>query len=491
MTYQLTTSQKRLATLGIGTSAFMIATEFYIVGAIIPILVQDFNTTFATAQWIILIYTLVLTALVLTVARLGDIYDKKLLFLSGLVLFTISSLLCGLAPNIAFLIAFRGLQGLGAVLVWALRNAIITEIFPEEERGRVLGWVTGLASLGLALGPGLGGLLIGFGGWRLVFWVNLPIGILASVIVAKYLPCCVITGVRKGFNVIELLLISLILSCFVLGITRVQELGFSDPLEIMLIILAAIGLVCFLVLESHLEEPILDIRMLRLPSFSLNLLLFGMIYIIVGIIQLVLPLFLELGLHYSPQKVGLLLTVLPLASVMVAPVAGSLSDLFGERIVSLIGLLFIAIGCFTGTTLNDQTSTIGFCVRGILIELGLIISVIPISNTVMDAVEREKLGIASGLLALSRTLGIVIGTCLFSTLFSIVTISKAQLLTSANVTSIPVKVLDITTVPVGALIKGIDTAFMAMALIAFASIILAVFLWWQQRCKKVGYIFDS
>ncbi|MFH7028222.1 MAG: MFS transporter [Heteroscytonema crispum UTEX LB 1556] len=268
MTYQLTTSQKRWATLGIGTSAFMIAMEFYIVGVIIPILIQHFNTKFATAQWIILIYTLVLTVLVLGVARLGDIYDKKLLFLGGLVLFTISSLLCGLAPNIAFLIVFRGLQGLGAVFVWALRNAIITEIFPEEERGRVLGWVTGCASLGLALGPGLGGILIGFGGWRLVFWVNLPIGILASVIVARYLPSCVGSEVRKGFDVIGFLLMSLALCCFVLGMTRVQELGFGDPLEIMLIALAAISLVYFLFLESHLEEPILDVRMLRLPSLS-------------------------------------------------------------------------------------------------------------------------------------------------------------------------------------------------------------------------------
>ncbi|MFM6203168.1 MAG: MFS transporter, partial [Dolichospermum sp.] len=184
----------------------MIATEFYIVGAIIPILVEYFNTTFAIAQWIILIYTLFLTVLVLGVARLGDIYSKKLLFLSGLLLFTISSLFCGLAPNIGLLITFRGLQGLGAVFVWALRNAIITEIFPEEDRGRVLGWVTGLASLGLALGPGLGGLLISFGGWRLVFWVNLPIGMIATFIVARYLPSSVSIGVRKNFDVMGLFL---------------------------------------------------------------------------------------------------------------------------------------------------------------------------------------------------------------------------------------------------------------------------------------------
>ncbi len=479
MTDELSKSQKWWATLGIGTSAFMIATEFYIVGAIIPILVEYFNTTFAIAQWIILIYTFVLTVLVLGVARLGDIYSKKLLFLSGLVLFTISSLLCGLAPNIGLLITFRGLQGLGAVFVWALRNAIITEIFPEEDRGRVLGWVTGLASLGLALGPGLGGLLISFGGWRLVFWVNLPIGIIATVIVARCLPSSVSTGVRKNFDVMGLLLMSLALSCFVLGMTRIQELGFGDPLEVILIALAIVFLLGFLLLESWLEEPILDIKMFRFPRFSLNLLLFAMIYAIVGIIQLILPLFLELGLHYSPQKVGLLLTLLPLASVIVAPIAGSIADRFGEQIVSFIGLLLLEIGCWTASSLNAESTTIGFCVRGILIELGLIISVIPISNTVMETVEREKLGIASGLLALSRSLGIIIGMCLLSTLFSRVTFANAQLLTSTEITSVSPKMLDLANLPVAALIIGIDTTFMAMALITLASIMLAVFLWWQ------------
>lgn len=481
MTNQLTKYQKWWATLGIGMSAFMISAEFYIVGAMIPILVQDFNTTLATAEWVILIYTFIMTVLVLSVAKLGDIFDKKLLFLSGLVVFTISSLLCALASNMAFLIAFRGLQGLGAVLIWALRNALIAEIFPEQERGRVIGWVVGIGSLGYALGPGLGGLLISFGSWRLVFWVNLPIGILASVIVAKYFPSCAISGLRKSFDVIGFVLMSLILTCFVLATTRLQESGFGDSKEIILIALAAIGLVYFVRLESRLEEPILDIKMLQKPSFSFNLLLFGIIYLIASIIPLVLPLFLELVLHYSLQKVGFLLTVLPLVSVIIAPIAGSICDRYGERIVSLVGLLVIAIGCLIGSNFNLETTTMGFCLRGIIIEIGLVTSLIPIANTIMDGVEREKLGIASGLLALSRTLGMVIGTCLFSVLFSTVTISNAQLLTNTNIKSVPLKVLDITTVPVEALIKGIDTTFVMMTLIAFSSIILAVFLLWQSK----------
>lgn len=481
MTNQLTKYQKWWATLAIGMSAFMISAEFYIVGAMIPILVQDFNTTLATAEWVILIYTFVMTVLVLSVAKLGDIFDKKLLFLSGLVVFTISSLFCALASNMAFLIAFRGLQGLGAVLIWALRNALIAEIFSEQERGRVIGWVVGIGSLGYAVGPGLGGLLISFGSWRLVFWVNLPIGILASVIVAKYFPSCAISGLRKGFDVIGFVLMSLTLTCFVLATTRLQESGFGDSKEIILIALAAIGLVYFVRLESRLEEPILDIKMLQKPSFSFNLLLFGIIYLIASIIWLVLPLFLELVLHFSLQKVGLLLTVLPLGSVIIAPIAGSICDRYGERIVGLIGLLLIAIGCLIGSNLNLETTTMGFCIRGIILEIGLMTSVIPISNTIMDGVEREKLGIASGLLALSRTLGIVIGTCLFTVVFSIVTIYNAQLLTDTNIKSVPLKVLDITTVPVEALIKGIDTTFVMMTLIAFASIILALFLLWQSN----------
>jgi EmrB/QacA subfamily drug resistance transporter len=503
MTYTLSQSQKWWATFGIGMSAFMIATEFYIVGAIIPILVKDFHTSFAIAQWIIVIYTLLLTVLVLGVARLGDIYSKKRLFLAGLILFTLSSLFCGLSSNIWILIAFRGLQGLGAVFVWALRNAIITEVFPEEERGSVIGWVTGLASLGLALGPGLGGLLIGFGGWRAVFWINLPIGILASTIVIQSVPFLpntsvpnlndvildesILTKITKAildFDILGLALMSLSLSCFVLGMTRIQELGFGDILELSLLGASIIFLICFLVLESSLESPTLDLKMFRMPDFSLNLLLFSMIYAVVGIIQLILPLFLELCLEYPPQKVGFLLTLLPLASVIFAPLAGSIADRFGERIVGLCGLLLLAIGCGTASTLSADSTMVGFCVRGILIELGLIVSVIPISNTVMGKADKDKLGIASGLLALSRSLGITMGMCLLSTLFSVVTLSYAptnNLLNSqlTNTNLLGSKTLDITKVSTSALVFGIDTTFTAATLITCASIVLASFVWWR------------
>lgn len=475
VTYSLTNSQKKLSIIGIGTSAFMISAEFYIVGAIIPVLMQYFHATFMTVQWIILIYTFVLTVMVLGVARLGDIYNKKRLFLLGLGLFTVSSFLCGFAPNIIALIAFRGLQGLGAVLIWALRNAIITEIFPAEERGQAIGWITGLSSLGLAVGPGLGGLLIGIWDWRLLFWINLPIGLIAGIIIARYVPNCIESKSDKKLDIVGLWLMILTLGCFILGITRIQSLSSISLIECVLFGLSAIGLLYFLYFESRVEEPILDMALLRLSQLNVNLLLFIAIYIIVGLIQLVFPLFLELGLHYSVEKVGFLLTFLPLTSVVVAPASGWFSDRLGGRTVSLTGLALIMIGCVACSTLHGDATAVGFCIRGILIELGLIVSVIPISKIVMDSVKQEQFGVASGLLALSRMLGIVIGTCLFSLLFSIFTLVKNELLPRFGKVRLSAKPFDIASLPTSDLVQGTDTIFLVMALIALAAILFSTF----------------
>ena len=476
LTYSLTDSQKKLSIIGIGTSAFMISAEFYIVGAIIPVLMQYFHATFMTVQWIIIIYTFILTVMVLGAARLGDMYDKKRLFLLGLGLFTISSFLCGLAPNIITLIAFRGLQGLGAVLIWALRNAIITEIFPVEERGQAIGWVTGLSSLGLAMGPGFGGLLIGIWDWRLLFWINLPIGLIASIVIARYVPNCIAWESDKKLDLVGLLLMTLTLGCFVLGITRIQSLSSVSLLECVLFGLSAIGLLCFLYFESRVEEPILDMGLLRLSQLNVHLLLFIAIYIIVGLIQLVFPLFLELGLHYSAEKVSFLMTFLPLTSVIVAPASGSLSDRLGGRTVVLTGLALIEIGCVASSTLHGDATALGFCIRGILIELGLIVSVIPISKIVMDSVKQEQLGVASGLLALSRMLGIVTGTCLFGLLFSIFTFVRNNLLPNLDEVRLSVKPFDIASLPTSALVQGTDTIFIVMALIALVAILFSTFI---------------
>jgi MFS family permease len=185
---------KWLAMLGIGLGVLMYTIDTSAVNIVLPTLVQTLNTSFATIQWVVLSYLLVITALVLGAARLGDIFGKKQLYLGGLIVFTISSLLCGLSPGVYWLIGFRALQGLGAVFISALGAAIITEVFPNSERGRALGIIGAVVSLGVALGPTVGGLLIRIAGWRTIFWVNIPIGIIATFIIIRFVP----TSVGRG-----------------------------------------------------------------------------------------------------------------------------------------------------------------------------------------------------------------------------------------------------------------------------------------------------
>ncbi|HZW05242.1 MAG TPA: MFS transporter, partial [Anaerolineaceae bacterium] len=181
-------ANKWLAIAGLGMGVLMSTIDASIVNISLPTLVDVFNTNFATIQWVVLSYILVLTSFMLTVARLGDMRDKKRIYQAGLVVFTLGSLFCALSPNVGWLIGFRALQGLGAVMIQSLGMAMVTEVFPATERGRALGIMGGVVSVGIAIGPPVGGLLIGSLGWHSIFLVNLPIGLAALFIVRQFVP---------------------------------------------------------------------------------------------------------------------------------------------------------------------------------------------------------------------------------------------------------------------------------------------------------------
>ncbi len=218
-------AQKRWVLLGIGLGVLMSTLDVGIINVALPTLVQSLQTTFPQAQWTVLSYILVSSGLVLGATRLGDIWGKKYLYLGGLVLFTLSSLLCGIAPNIHWLIAFRALQGLGAVFISGLGLAIITEVFPSSERGRAVGVIGSLVSLGIALGPSAGGLLLGWAGWRSIFLINVPLGIIASVLVSRVVPLSPSSGIKQRFDPFGAILALITLGSFGLGMNRRTKPG--------------------------------------------------------------------------------------------------------------------------------------------------------------------------------------------------------------------------------------------------------------------------
>jgi EmrB/QacA subfamily drug resistance transporter len=460
--------------LGIGLGVLMFTIDTSAVNIVLPTLVKTLQTSFATIQWVVLSYLLIITGLVLGAARLGDMFGKKRLYLGGLVLFTISSMLCGLAPGVGWLIGFRALQGLGAVFISALGSAIITEVFPGSERGRALGIIGAIVSLGIALGPTVGGLLIGIAGWRTIFFVNVPIGIVASFIIVRFVPASVGSGAKQRFDWLGALIMMVTLTCFAQGMTDGQNRGFGSGTTLTLLAVAAIGLVGFLVIEARIKQPMLDLQIFRNLQFSLSLLMGLLVFIVISGVIFVLPFFLELVKHYSTQQVGLLLAVSPVLGGIIAPVSGYLSDRFGSRIISLIGLVLMVCGCLLLSTLDTQLTELGYILRVAPFGLGFGMFQSPNNSAIMGGVSRERLGIASGMLSLTRTLGQTTGLPLLGALFAMLTLTSAHLPPHANVTGAPAE----------ALVYGVQGTFRLAALILGADAVLTAAVWRMERSSR-------
>ncbi|HEY9849844.1 MAG TPA: MFS transporter [Leptolyngbyaceae cyanobacterium] len=463
--------------LGIAIGEFMYALDTLIVNIALPVLERDLHASFAAIQWIPLSYLLTIASLVLVVGRLGDMWNKKWLYFGGSILFTFGSLLCTFAPSASFLIGFRALQGVGAVIISVVGPAIITEVFPKEERGRALGIIKGIVMLGVTTGPSVGGLLIGLGGWRLIFWVNIPIGIITTLVVAAIVPSSVSSERKQGFDWLGSLLVMISLTCFTLAITLVRPESWFSLTQLILLVLATISLVCFLALENQISDPILDLTIFRSLLLSLSLLLGWMVLIVRVGITFILPFFLELVKNYPPLQAGLLMAVGPIFSALIAPVAGSLSDRFGARLVTLIGLVLMVIGCLSISTFNRELTVVGYIVRTFPLALGTGIFYPSNQSAVMGAVTSERLGIASGLLSLSQTLGETTGLTLIGTMFSLLTSASAKLASH----------IELTNAPIEALLFGVQMTFRIIAPILMVAAILTAFLWWLEQRKKLSY----
>lgn len=466
-------TKKWLALLGLGMGVFMATLDASIVNISLPTLVKVFNTSFATVQWVVLSYVVVLASLMLGIARLGDMRDKKLIYLSGLGLFTFSSFLCGLSPSIGWLIGFRALQGLGAVMMQALGNALVTQIVAPSERGRALGLMGTTVSIGIAIGPPLGGLLIGSIGWQSVFWVNVPVGILTALAVWRFVPACPPSNPNQRFDGVGALVLFFTLGAYALGMTLGQEAGFSAPWVRGLLVGALVGLALFILIEKRISQPMLDLSLFRNPFFSINLLMGFLVFVVLAG-GFIMPFYLENVKGFSVQMTGLFLMANPILMGITAPIAGSLSDRFGSRVISLIGLILIVAGCISFGSIAIETSVPGILWRMGLMGLGMGMFQSPNNSAIMGAAPRERLGVASGLIGLARTLGSSTGLPLMGSLFT------AQVLTSRFYQA----GIEVTSAAPQALVDGLRGMYGIAAGIVFLSTLLASLVLWMDTHRK-------
>ncbi len=466
-------SAKWWTILGIGIGIFILALDVYIVNLALPVMVESLHTSFATIQWIVLSYLLGIGIFVLTVSKLGDMWSKKRLYVIGLIIFTLSSFFCGIAPNVGFLIFFRGCQGLGAAFLSGLGTAIIVEAFPTEERGLGLGIRSGIYGLGITLGPTIGGVLIGLGGWPLIFLVNLPIGIIGIFIVARFVPDSGTRGTKQDFDFMGTVLLTIGLTCFILAITLLQEGSFNNA--VVLLIVSVLGLGGFLWLESKVKTPIIDFKIFRSFEFSLGLILrFVANFVIAGVI-FILPFVLALIEHYPTEKAGLLMAIPSVFIVVTAPISGILSDRFGTRIISLIGLVLMAIGCLLISNFDPKLTLLQYVLAIIPYGVGVAMFQSPNNSSIMGSAPKEQLGIASGLLSFSRIVGQTMGVPMVGALFLLVTTGNNPIALNINLVDAPIE----------ALVLASHTTFLVIGVLLIVSTMLATLFWWIENQKVI------
>lgn len=465
--------QKWLVLISVAMGVFLATIDGSIVNVTLPTLVEELHTNFATIQWVVLAYLLTITTLLLSIGRLGDMIGKKPLYLAGLIIFTTGSALCGLAQNVYQLIGFRVLQAFGASMIMALGAAIITEVFPPEERGKALGINGTMVSIGIISGPMLGGLILQAFSWHWIFFVNIPVGIVGIWMVSRFIPYKKSVS-KQVFDYTGAITLLIALLGLLLGLSRSQQTSLVDPVVLALMALGLVFMGIFILVEFKVQQPMIDLRMFRNSLFSVNLITGLMAFIASSGTIFIMPFYLQNVLNYDPSTTGLLMGCLPLTIGILAPVAGALSDRYGTRPLASLGLLILILGYIGISTLGTTTTAIGYILRFLLIGFGVGIFQSPNNSAIMGAVPPSRLGVASGLLSITRTLGQTSGIALLGALWSYRVAANMGL----------DQKIDASQAPAAAQVAGMnETSFFVIGLISIAWL-LSVWAWRQWKLKQ-------
>ena len=396
---------------------FLATIDGSIVNVSLPVMVTELHSNFVTMQWVILAYLVTVTTLMLSIGRLADMIGKKPLYTAGMVVFTIGSMLCGLSPTVTLLIAARVLQAIGAAMIMAIGTAIVTEAFPPEERGRALGINGLMVSLGIIAGPTVGGIIVQSLSWHWIFFVNLPVGIIGIFLVLRFVPNLRPKGGQR-FDFFGAVTLFACLMSFLVALSIGQTMGFTAWPVLLLFALFVALLYVFIRVEMASPQPMMDLTLFRSILFSINLITGFLTFVASSGILLLMPFYLENVLRLDPMSTGLLMAVSPLVVGFIAPFSGSLSDRFGTRSMTAIGLGFIVISYITISTLTVVTTPLGYALRYAVMGIGVGMFQSPNNSAVMGAVPRDRLGVASGLLSITRTAGQVVGISVLGAMWS-------------------------------------------------------------------------
>ena len=400
---------------------FMTAIDAFIFIPALPTIVTDLNTSYSTAAWVLTIFMLFFTALLPLSGKLSDAFGRKKLFITGIAVFVIGSLAASISWNIYSLIAFMGIQGIGAGLVLPTALAAINEAAPKGQSGKMMGLLVALSSVALIIGPNLGGYLIQNFGWKTIFYINIPIGILAIIMALKFKESYGET--THHIDIIGSALLVGSIAMILISFVRLESLPFTDITVFPLFIASIIMFITLILYERHTPEPILNIPLLKKGKvLSLNLAnLFSNLALFTAFVYV--PMYAQLVLKLNVQDSGVLLTPLSISMLIMALIGGVLLDKFGAKRVLLLGSPILSLGLFILT--YYVTGSTGLAITLAIIGLGMGLTLSAYQLLMLSYMPKGEEATGAGILntfkGVGNTLGPVIGA------FFLVNVTKATL----------------------------------------------------------------
>jgi len=415
-----------------------------VVNVALPVLQIDLHATAAEVQWVVEAYSLFLSALILVGGSLGDSFGRRRIYAIGIALFTAASVLCGLAPNVTFLIFTRAVQGVGGALLVPGSLAIISASFAKEQRGRAIGTWSGFTSITSALGPVLGGALVQYASWRWVFFINVPIAVITLSILFWRVPESRDEENKARLDWWGALLATLGLGGIVYGLIESSNLGLANPLVIFALILGVVALIAFLFVEARSSAPMLPLSLFRSKTFSGANLLTFLLYAALGGALYFLPFNLIQVQGYPPTAAGAALLPFIIIMFSLSRWSGGLVSRYGAKLPLIIGPLIAACGfaLFAVPGIGGSYWTT-FFPAVVVLGLGMAVAVAPLTTAVMGAVDVQRAGVASGVNnAVSRAAGLIAIAVLGIVILSVFESSLASHLAGLHLASATQQMID-------------------------------------------------
>ena len=444
------------ALIAVTFGTYMGTMDFSIINVALPTLSDEFDRPPDTVIWASLIAALVATGLTLTAGRSGDLFGRKRIYLFGWVVFMAGLVLASVAQSIETLIGFRALQAVGVAMVTGNGNAIITAAFPDNERGKALGIVGSVVGAGLMTGPIVGGLLLSVGDWRALFYLRIPIVFIAFGLAAWLIRE---PARERGGGKLDIpgsITLFVFLSAALLAVNRGQSWGWTSPQIVGLAVISVIGFVAFLRIETRSASPVLSLGLFKHRGFSIAVGALILSFLGQSATLFLMPFYLVEVRDYTIVQTGLILSTVPSMMLLLSAYSGQISDRYGFRHQTTLGITIVVAGLLSLATLGEDTTAPLIMVRLAVIGIGSAIFMSPNSSDVMGSVPRSMLGTAAASLATGRNVGTAVGLAITGAVLVSVATDSAGLDAVQNTRDLPAS----------ALLDGIRASFVVASALA-------------------------